>query len=80
MNYALISNGIIINIIWIHESNVGKFPNAVPLNDIPAGIGDTFDGEHFYRDGERILTEKEKLLQHILDAEQALKILGVEVY
>lgn len=80
MNYALISNGIVTNIIQIHESNVSKFPNAVPLNDIPAGIGDTFDGEYFYRNGEKILTEKEKLLQHILDAEQALKILGVEVY
>ena len=34
-----------------NDSNADEFPNAVPLGDVPAGIGDTYDGAHFYRDG-----------------------------
>ncbi len=42
MNYALIENGIVTNLIWLHPGNAADFPGAVPLGDIPAAIGDTY--------------------------------------
>ena len=51
MNYAVIEEGLVSNVIWLNDSNADEFPNAVPLGDVPAGIGDTYDGAHFYRDG-----------------------------
>lgn len=77
MNYALIDNGVVINVIWLNPGNARDFPGAVMLNDVPAGIGDTYDGESFYRDGERVLTRTEELAARLADAEAALALLGV---
>ena len=39
--FALLDDNLVItNIIELHPSNVGDFPNSVLLGDIPAGIGD----------------------------------------
>lgn len=65
MNYALIENGIITNVIWLHPGNAAEFPNAVALNYIPAGIGDTYADGAFYRDSVKILTAQEKSEQEI---------------
>lgn len=56
MNYALIEDGMVTNIIWLYPGNAHEFPNAVPMNDIPAGIGDSYADGAFYRDGERLLS------------------------
>ena len=61
MNYALIENNIITNIIWLYPDNASDFPNAVPLNDVSVGIGDMYIDGIFYRDEERVLTEVEIL-------------------
>lgn len=68
MNYALIDNGIVTNIIVLRDSDAYEFPNAVKLNDIPAGIGDTYNDEEnrFYRNGEPIYSLQEQLTE-ILD-------------
>lgn len=66
MDYALIENGVVTNLIWLHYSNAHEFPNAVPLAGVPAGIGDTFLDGVFYRDGERVLSRTEHL-ENILD-------------
>lgn len=73
MNYALIEDGVVTNIIWLSYTNADDFHNAVAMGDLPAGIGDTWDGEYFYRDGQRILTRTEK----IQDMADALTLLGV---
>jgi enterochelin esterase-like enzyme len=73
MDYALIEDGVITNVMWLNPANSNEFPNAVPLSDIPARIGDTYDGEHFYRNGE-IIKSMTELLE---DATLALMILGV---
>ncbi len=73
MNYALIEDGVVTNIIWLSYTNADDFPNAVAMGDLPAGIGDTWDGEYFYRDGQRILTRNEE----IQDMVDALTLLGV---
>ena len=61
MSYALIENGIVTNLIWLHPNNASDFPNAVPLGDVPAAIGDTYADGAFWHGGERILSVAEQL-------------------
>ena len=77
MNYALIENGVVTNLIWLYPANAAEFPGAVPLGDVPAAIGDTWDGERFYRDGERVLTFAERMEKDAEDMRSALKLLGI---
>ena len=72
MNYALIENGIVTNIIWLYPGNVSDFPNAVPLGEVPAGIGDTYADGVFYRDGEKVLSAVEQAQKTIAEYETAL--------
>ena len=44
------------NVIWLNDSNADEFPNAVPLGDVPAGIGDTYDGADFTATGGKVRT------------------------
>jgi hypothetical protein len=78
MNYALIEDGVVTNIIWLSYTNADDFPNAVAMGDLPVAIGDTWDGEHFYRDGKRILTRNEEI-QDMVDALTLLGANDVEV-
>jgi len=59
MNYALIENGTVTNIIWLYEGNAGDFPGAVPIGDRPVQIGDAYAGGVFTRDGVPVLTQLE---------------------
>ena len=56
MNYALIENGVVTNIIWLYSANAADFPSAVPCGDVPVAIGDTYDGQDFYREGEKVVS------------------------
>lgn len=56
MNYALIENGVVTNIIWLYSANAGDFPSAVSCGDLPVAIGDTYDGSDFYRGGEKLVS------------------------
>lgn len=77
MNYALVENGVVTNIIWLYSANAEDFPSAVPCGDVPAAIGDTYDGEHFYRAGERVLSPVEQARKDAEDMQAALELLGV---
>ena len=77
MNYAVVEEGLVSNVIWLNDSNADEFPTAVPLGDGPAGIGDTYDGAHFYRDGERVRTLLEQAQAQAQDMRAALALLGV---
>lgn len=77
MNYALVENGVVTNIIWLYSANADDFPSAVPCGDVPAAIGDTYDGEHFYRAGERVLSPVEQARKDAEDMQAALELLGV---
>ena len=59
MNYALIENGVVTNIIWLNERNAGEWPGAIRLYDRMVEVGDTYDGEKFWRDGTEVLTPME---------------------
>lgn len=59
MNYALIENGVVTNLIWLYSANAEDFPSAVPCGDLPVAIGDTYDGTAFYRGGEKLVSHLE---------------------
>ena len=71
MDYALIENGVGVNVIWLSPSNAGEFSNAVPMGDIPARIGDNYTDGVFYRNGERVLTQAEEALVTLEAAAEA---------
>lgn len=77
MNYALIENGIVTNIIWMYETNAEEFPNAVKLGERQVEIGDTYEDGKFYRDGVEVLTAEEAAVQAAALYAEALETLGV---
>lgn len=76
--YALVENGMVVNVMVLYPPSASDFPTAVPCGEIPAAIGDTYDGEHFYRAGERVLTALEQAQKDAEDMQAALALLGVE--
>lgn len=75
MNYAMIKEGIVVNILSIRPEQAHEFPGCVPLNDVPAIIGDTYVDGLFYREGEQVksliqrLSEEVEILNIILGGE-----------
>lgn len=78
MNYALIEDGVVTNIIWLYERNEIDFPNAVKLGDRMVEIGDTYEDGVFYRNGEEVLTALEAASYALVQYEAAMQVLGVE--
>lgn len=79
MNYAMVENGIVVNVIILYPVNAADFPSAVPCRDIPAAIGDTYDGQYFYRDGIKVVSALAAAQQEEEDMQAALAELGVTV-
>lgn len=79
MNYALIENGVVTNIIWLYETNADEFPGAVKLGERQVEIGDTYEDGRFYRDGAEVLTAEEEAQLEAMTYAEALQVLGVEV-
>lgn len=77
MNYALIENGIVTNIIWLYETNAEEFPNAVRLGERQVEIGDTYEDGKFFREGTEVLTAEEAAVQAAALYAEALETLGV---
>lgn len=78
MRYALVENGVVVNVIWLNDKNAGDFPTAVKLGDRPATIGDTCTDGRFYRDGVEVLTALEQAQAEIDSYKFALNEMGVE--
>lgn len=75
MKYALIENGIVTNTIVLLPYNAADFSNAISIEGLSVQIGDTYDGERFYHDGEPIYSLEEQLSQ----AQQITDIMTGEV-
>lgn len=75
MNYALIKDNVVTNIILLLPFNAEDFPNAVCIEGLFVQIGDTYDGERFYHDGEPLYSIEEQLSQ----AQQITDIMAGEV-
>ena len=78
MRYAIVTDGIVTNIIALNDRNASDFPTAVKLGDRPVGIGDTYADGKFYRDGVEVLTPMEQAQAEITEYKAALNTLGVE--
>ena len=78
MNYALVENGIVTNIIWLNERYEAEWPNAVRLGERMVEVGDTYDGEKFWRGGVEVLTPMEQAQEEMTEYKAALRELGVE--
>lgn len=77
-NYALVEDGTVVNVIWLAEGNESEFPGAVRLGDRPVAVGDTYDGEKFYRNNVEVLTPFEQSNLENLQYREALNLLGIE--
>lgn len=58
-NMARIENGIIIGVEWCSDRAIDT-DTLVSVYDRPVTIGDAYDGQDFYRNGEKILTPLEE--------------------
>ena len=52
--YALVENGVVTNVMVLYPPSEAEFAGAVPCGELPVAVGDTYDGEHFYRGGEKL--------------------------
>lgn len=78
MRYAIVTDGIVTNVIVLNDRNASDFPTAVKLSDRPVGIGDTYTDGKFYRDGVEVLTPLEQAQAEMTEYKTALHELGVE--
>lgn len=76
-NYALVEDGVVVNIIWLAAENEHEFPGAVRLGDRPVAVGDTYDEEKFYHAGAEVLTPLEAAQAEAAAYKAALETLGV---
>ena len=72
MQYAVIENGGVGNVIWLDPRNAADFPDAVPVGDVAAGIGDSYASGAFRRNGEQLLTPLEAAQVTIAELDAAL--------
>ena len=79
MRYAIITGGVVTNVIILYPGNAGDFPDAVRCGDVPVALGDTYDGQDFYRDGIKVVSALAKAQQEAEDMQAALEELGVTV-
>ena len=77
MRYAIITDGVVTNVIILYPGNAADFQDAVPCGDVPVAIGDTYDGEHFFRDGVQVLSPVEQARKDAEDMQAALELLGI---
>ena len=76
--YALVEDGVVTNVMVLYPSNAADFPIAVPCGEVPVAIGDTYDGEHFFRNGVQVLSALEQARQEAADMQAALALLGID--
>ena len=57
--FALIENGIVVNIIYMYAKNLTDFPTAILAADLPVMIEDRYECGVFLRDGVPILIYEE---------------------
>ena len=70
-NMAVITNGTVTNIIWCSDSQPETDTLKSP-GERPVGIGDTYSGGKWYRDGAEILTPMEEAQKKNAEYEAAL--------
>lgn len=79
-NIAKVVNGIVDNIIWGDTNDFSEADGYIDVTDTNVQIGDSYMDGCFYRDGERIYSEKESLIRANIILNRGIAILfGEEV-
>jgi len=87
-NIAIVDRetNLVTNVIWGMIYQLEEFNNdkrlAVEVGDLAVTFGDSYDGEAFYHEGERVRTNAEIIADmsaQLADADAALAELGVTV-
>lgn len=63
MRYAVIENNVVTNIIEAEErgaESLSSYMTLVKTDNKPVSIGDTYEDNTFYRDGEEVLTPEQE--------------------
>lgn len=68
---ALIENGVVTNMLWCSDSEP-ETDTLIDPGERPVGIGDSYSGGKFYRDGEEVITPLEEALKKNAEYEAAL--------
>lgn len=79
MNYAVMEDGVVTNIIVLYPSNAKDFPGVVPCGDVPVAIDDTWDGQDFYRDGEKVVSPLAAARQEVQTMQEELPMLKAQI-
>ena len=79
MRYAIITDGVVTNVIILYSGNATDFPSAVVCRDLPVAIGDAYVDGKFYRDGELLKSQMEVAIEDMEDMQAALTELGVTI-
>ena len=79
MSYAIVTEGVVTNIISLMDGNASDFPNAIRVVDRPVAIGDNYENGKFYRNGIEVLSKLEEanataesLAERVVDLELQL--------
>lgn len=70
-NMARIEDGVIVGVEWCSDRTVDT-DTLISVYDRPVTIGDIYDGQDFYRNGEKILTPLEEAEKKNEEFESAL--------
>lgn len=79
MRYAVIEDGVVTNIIVLYPNNAKNFPDAVPCGDVPVAMDDTWDGENFYRNGEKLVSPLTAARQEVATMQTELPLLKAQI-
>ena len=81
MNFALLDNGIVTNIIWINPEQQSEFQPGAPTGDLPVMSGDTYENGKFYRNGKEVtpLTPAPEPTEQLYTLDEAAAIIASEV-
>ena len=61
MNFAIVEDGVVTNVIWLSASNRSDFPNSVCVANRAVAIGDQYIDGTFLRDGMPVLAYTEQI-------------------
>ena len=62
MNYAVIENGVVTNVIWMNPNDAKDFPEAICCEGRPVGIGCTYNDGEFYDLNNNVIITYEKMM------------------
>ena len=79
MRYAIITDGVVTNVIVLYSGNAADFTTAVPCGDVPVAIGDTYDGQDFYREGEKVVSPLTAAQQEVETMQADLPMLKAKI-